>query len=248
MQAKKKIHETDAIFARLSEVNAQADRAEDALRISIDTKATVKIGLFSRGGKSWVEVKALDHDFGPELTMTPFGILLPQYDDLYIYFTHSMVTSDFIVDVLDRWWRSVRRRFEGIKTLLINQDNGPENNSRRTQFMNRMVDFAHTRNLHVRLGYYPPYHSKYNPVERCWGALENHWNGDVLDHPDVPIEYAKSMTWNGKHPIVNLITKSYCKGVKLTAKEMQALEAQIDRLAGLEKWFVDIPSQPRTAA
>jgi transposase len=25
--------------------------------------------------------------------------------------------------------------------------------------------------------YYPPYHSKYNLIERCWGILENHWNG-----------------------------------------------------------------------
>src|SRR5262245_2149031 len=31
--------------------------------------------------------------------------------------------------------------------------------------------------LTVRLAYYPPYHSKYNPIERCWGILENHWNG-----------------------------------------------------------------------
>ena len=29
--------------------------------------------------------------------------------------------------------------------------------------------------------YFPPYHSKYNPIERCWGILEHHWNGALLD-------------------------------------------------------------------
>ncbi|NRB09761.1 MAG: hypothetical protein HRU34_23665, partial [Richelia sp.] len=25
--------------------------------------------------------------------------------------------------------------------------------------------------------YYAPYHSKYNPIEGCWGILDQHWNG-----------------------------------------------------------------------
>ena len=43
--------------------------------------------------------------------------------------------------------------------------------------MQRMVDFVRHYRLHVRLAYYPPYHSKYHPIERCWGILEHHWNG-----------------------------------------------------------------------
>ena len=48
---------------------------------------------------------------------------------------------------------------------------GSENNSRRTQFIKRMIEFADKHSIQVRLAYYPPYHSKYNPIERCWGAL-----------------------------------------------------------------------------
>ena len=84
MPAQKKIKQTDAIFTQLKEVNAQADTADDVLRLSLDTKASVKIGLFSRGGSSWVQVKASDHDFKPEATLTPFGILLPRYQDLFL--------------------------------------------------------------------------------------------------------------------------------------------------------------------
>jgi transposase len=239
----KKIPETDAIFERLHELNPAADQADNVLRLSMDAKATVKIGLFSRGGKSRVQVKAADHDFRPDAVLTPLGILLPRYDDLYLYFTRSPLTSDFIVDVLEDWWGKVRRRFRRVDTLVINQDNGPENHSRRTQFMKRIVAFGQQQELLIRLAYYPPYHSKYNAVERCWGVLENHWNGTVLDSVETALRFAETMTWNGKHPLVRLITKSYAKGVRLTAKEMKELETQIERLPGLGRWFVDIPSE-----
>ena len=244
---KKKIPETDAIFEQLAKVNSSADEAADTLRISIDAKARVKIGPFSRGGKNRVTVKASDHDFKPKATLIPFGIFLPELDELFMYFTTSRVTSDFIVDVLEIWWESVRERFSQIKTLLINADNGPENHSRRTQFIKRFIEFAHKYQLNIQLAYYPPYHSKYNPVERCWGVLENHWNGDVLDEIDTALNFAKTMTWKGKHPVVELLTQTYETGVKLTAKEMQALEAQIERLPGLEKWFVSIPGTVEAA-
>jgi transposase len=240
--AQKKVPQTDAIFARLSEVNPEADGAENVLRLSMDAKATVKIGLFSRGGKSRVRVEAADHDFRPEATVTPVGILLPRYDDLHLYFLRSCVTSDALVDVLEDWWRQARRRFRKVDTLVINQDNGPENHSRRTQFMKRLVAFGGRQGLCLRLAYYPPYHSKYNAVERCWGALEGHWNGGLLDSVDTAVKFARTMTWNGKHPLVKLITKSYDRGVGLTAKEMEELETHLERLPGLEKWFVTIPA------
>ena len=48
MPPPKRVKQTDAIFDQLKQVNPQADRAEDTLRISIDAKATVVIGPFSR--------------------------------------------------------------------------------------------------------------------------------------------------------------------------------------------------------
>ena len=104
MPAKKKIKETDAIFEQLKEENDRADADDTVLRLSLDAKATVKIGLFCRGGRSWVEVKALDHDFAADATLTPFGILLPRFGDLSLYFAQSALTSDFIADTLEMWW------------------------------------------------------------------------------------------------------------------------------------------------
>jgi Rhodopirellula transposase DDE domain len=238
----KKVKQTDAIFEQLKQVNPQADRAEDTLRISIDAKATVNIGPFSRRGRSRTGTKAADHDFKPEATLTPFGIFLPQYDDLWLYMTHSKVTSDFIVDRLEQWWQEVRLRFLNVKTLVINLDNGPENHSRRTQFLKRVVEFARKYGLVVQLAYYPPYHSKYNPIERCWGILEMHWNGSLLDSIGAVLGFARSMTWKGKHPVVSLVETAYATGVRLKPDEMKALESEVKRLIGLEKWFVEIPA------
>ena len=126
-----------------------------------------------RGGKTRVKTWANDHDFGED-SLVPFGILLPMLAELFLYFSTSRLTSDFIVDCLEQWWSSVRERFAHIRTLVINQDNGPENHSRRTQFLKRIVEFAHKYHLNIRLAYYPPYYSKYNPIERTWGVLEKH--------------------------------------------------------------------------
>lgn len=241
---KKKIPETDAIFEQLAKLHAEADEDETVLRVSLDAKARIAIGLFSRNGKTRVIVKALDHDFDPDETLTPYGIFLPKYDELYLYFTNSHLTSDFIADCLRDFWLIVRERFPQVETLLLNQDNGGENHSRRTQFMQRMTEFADEFQMTIQLAHYPPYHSKYNPVERVWGVMEKHWNGSLLDSIETVLSFAETMTWNGCHPVVKLVEKTYHTGVSLTKKAMDKLEERFERLSGLEKWFVRIEPLP----
>jgi transposase len=210
----------------------------------MDAKALVKIGPFARGGKSRALVAAVDHDFHPEATLTPVGIFLPTFDELFVYGVTSKVTSDCLADRLVQWWESVRTRFPHITTLVLNVDNGPENHSRRTQFMQRMVEFVQQYQVTMRLAYYPPYHSKYNPIERCWGILENPWNGSLLDSIDTVLQFTATMPWKGVHPIVALVTTTYQTGVTLTKEAMEAVEAKIKRLPRLGKWFVDIVPTP----
>jgi Rhodopirellula transposase DDE domain len=244
---------TDAIFDHLSEVNEAAAVAPSVLRLSLDAKAAVKVGPFSRKGKNRVKTEACDHDFKPEAIVTPYGILLPELDELFLYCTTSKVTSDFMIDVLEDWWLANRARFPAVNVLLLNQDNGPDNHSRRTQYMRRIVEFAQRYQIDIQLAYYPPYHSKYNPIERSWGILENHWNGNILDTVDTVLNFAKTMTWKGRHPVVELMTKTYLTGVKLTTAGMAEVEKQVQRLKPLEvdskevdlgKWFINIFHKP----
>ncbi len=210
------------------------------MRISIDAKATIKIGEFDRGGKTRVTTMAEDHDFDSERKITPYGIFAPQLNELNLFFVSSKLTADCIVDLLEMWWSQVQERFAHIKKLVINQDNGPENHSRRTQFMKRIVNFAQKTGLKIQLAYYPPYHSKYNPVERAFGWLEQHWNGSLLDTVETVLKFAESLTFKGKQPVVTLVEKVYETGVKLTSKAMKEIEKQINRLPELPKWFVEI--------
>src|SRR4029450_1360069 len=140
--ATKKIPQTDTIFNHLTQVNHDAERASDVLRVSVDAKATVKVGPFSRGGKSRAKTDAADHDFKPAAMVTPVGILVPTSEEIFLSGVLAKVTSDCLVDCLTQWWESVRGQFHHLTTRVIHLDNGPENHSRRTQFMQRMVDFV----------------------------------------------------------------------------------------------------------
>ncbi|MCK5373902.1 MAG: ISAzo13 family transposase, partial [Alphaproteobacteria bacterium] len=138
----KKVKETDAIFDNLDEVNRASDRREDSLRISIDTKAKVDLCDSSRGGTSRGKkaVQADDHDMGIKPKLVPFGIVDVMLGLFTIIFGVSFETSDFIVDCLEQWWDANKNRYDHIRQLVINLDNGPQNASHRTQFMKRMVE------------------------------------------------------------------------------------------------------------
>ncbi len=73
----KKIKEVDEIFENVWRVNEASDNNPNALRISIDAKAKLNIGNFSRGGKSRDKEakKAEDHDMNPIAKLVPYGIL-----------------------------------------------------------------------------------------------------------------------------------------------------------------------------
>jgi transposase len=240
----KKIEETDAIFEQLAQIHAAAREDNTVLRLSMDAKATLKLGPFSRHGKTRVDLQAADHDFKPNDTLTPYGIFLPDQDETYLFFTPSKVTADFMVDCLHTLWLSIHHRFPLVTTLLLNLDNGPENHSRRTQFMARLTALADEFGLTLQLAYYPPYHSKYNPIERVWGVLEQHWNGDLLDSRQTVLRLASTMTYNGLSPIIRLVETVYHTGIHLSATAMAALEQRFERLTALEKWFVRIVPLP----
>lgn len=234
----KKIKETDKIFDNLKTVHDATKDACNIARISLDAKDKVKLGEFSRGGKSRKETKACDHDFGVDC-VTPFGILDVKAGKTDIYLTKSKITADFIADRLEEYWdcKNFNKYYD---TLLLNSDNGPESSSQRTQFMKRMIEFSAKADIEIILAYYPPYHSKYNPIERVWASLEKHWNGDILDSVEAVKGFAESMTWKGIHPDVSVVNEIYETGIKLKKKTMKIYELALERADEIGKWFLKI--------
>ena len=240
----KKIPETDAIFINIKEKDGNPAEDEHSVdnrlvkRISIDCKATVNIGDYSRGGKTRGDSLAADHDMGCKEKYTPFGIVDEDKGSLYLVFGSSYKTSDFIVDSLMGWWESIPEHERSAMTQIqIKLDNGPESSGVRTQFLKRLVDFVdHTCKI-VQLLYYPPYHSKYNPIERCWGILEQHWNGAKLETVEIMLEWAKSTTWKG-YSHWSTSAKRFTRGISLSKVAMRTIEARLERNPILPKWDI----------
>ena len=233
---------TDAIFAQVRQLNQEADADPKTLRISVDTKATINLGDYSRGGKSrgLKAVKALDHDMASKEKLIPGGILEPVSGQSFLFFGESHKTSDFMVDGLEMWWELRKSALCDIGTLVVNSDNGPECSGRRTQYLKRLVDFADKTGLVIRLVYYPPYHSKYNSIERLWAGLEKSWNGYLLDAQETVLKRAGNFVWKGKRAIVTMAAGAYEKGVKLAADQICELEARLERSMALKWWDITI--------
>lgn len=199
----------------------------------------MKIGNFSRGGVTRGDNQADDHDLGCKEKYIPCGIVDEDSADLNITFGSSYKTSDFIVDTIEAKWKAMDEQEKAQTSLIqIKMDNGSESSGRRTQFLNRMVQLVDLINKPIQLLYYPPYHSKYNPIERCWGILELKWNGTKLTDAETMLEWAKQMTWKGLHPVVELSRQVYQKGVRLSQKAMQAVEARLKRDPKLPKYDI----------
>jgi hypothetical protein len=200
------------------------------------------VGGKTRTSSDGEVAKGWDHDPPAKEKLTPFGILMVASGALMLVFGWRE-TSDAWVDALMMWWRQTKAGLGHVKRLVIDLDNGPKNSGRRTQFLRRMVDFADWSGLEIRLVYYPPYHSKYNRIERCWSALERKWNGVLLNSLEVVLRCALRMTWKGSHPTVRQLDGVYPDGVRLTAKEMRPIEARLQRSATLPKY--DIVIKPK---
>jgi Rhodopirellula transposase DDE domain len=181
----------------------------------------------------------LDHDPPPARKWTPLGILILASGALTILFGNRE-TSDFWADGLKRWWQMVKGKMGHIKRLVIYRDNGPNNSGRRTQFLKRMIEFADWSGLEIRLIYYPAYHSKYNPIEHCWGILEQKWGGTLLNSLKVILQEARRMTWRGRPPEVKRLHGDYPDGVRLSKKEMKPYEARLQRSKTLPKYDITI--------
>jgi transposase len=186
-------------------------------------------------------VKAVDHDMSPDALLVPLGVLELNRGNAAIHqpwflFGHSKETSDFIADGLEQWWNERKTVHLGVKRLHIELDNGPEIASSRTQFMKRLVEFVDRHRLEIELVYLPPYHSKYNPIERCWGVLEQHWNGTLLHSVEQTLRWAGTMAWRTIHPLIREVATTYERGVRLTKTAFGPIANRLIRSQTLPKW------------
>lgn len=235
----KKIKETDDIFENVHKRKEEAMNDEKTALISLDTKDKVLIGPFSRKGKNRVQIEAVDHELTNHC-LIPFGILDMKKNTPYFFNYTSKPTSVDLVDCIEEFYIEQYLN-SNINKLSILLDNGPDNSGIRRIWLDRLSKISSKYNIEIELIYYPPYHSKYNPVERLWARLENIWNGFLLESMEICLNFMNNLTWKGITSVTKLKEVKYEKGLTLTNKEMKLLENNhIIRTKGLEKWSIII--------
>ena len=126
-----RILEIDKIFENVNDFLESIDiNNDDVVAISIDDKASKKIGNFSDNGYSWTDIKALDHDTIFEYSVKPFGILDLKTNETFVTCTTHNSTAEFKVDCIEKYVIRKNQKHK-LKKLMIFLDNGSENSSRR---------------------------------------------------------------------------------------------------------------------
>ena len=237
-----KIPETDAIFENVNETMKFALKSNDTVAIiSIDDKARKLIGDISERGYSWLNREALDHDTNYEYSVIPFGILDLKTNETFVNCTLSKSTAEFKVDCIEEYILYKIKNYP-LKTLIIFLDNGPENSGKRKLWLKKLTELSIKYNIRIELVYYPPYHSKYNKIERFWARLQLSWNGVVINNLPELVKIMNKVIWNGIKTIAKISLKEYKTGIKVDKDEIKYLEEHhIYRDEKLPKWSIVIP-------
>ena len=187
--------------------------------ISIDTKKKEYIGNLYRAGKLYTTEarEVLDHDFAnlADGVIIPHGIYDIQRNEGFINLGNSRDTTEFACDSIREWWQQVGKLYYAFATsILFLCDGGGSNSSNYYIFKEDLQKLANEIGIEIRIAHYPPYTSKYNPIEhRLFPHVTRACEGVIF----TSIELVKSLiektsTKTGLRVIVNLIDKVYDKG------------------------------------
>ena len=190
--------------------------------LSIDCKKKERLGNLYRRGKCFCTdaVKVFDHDYEhlSQGKVIPHGIYDMQANKGYISIGGSSETADFILDnLLWWWWEYGIHQYSGAENILLLCDAGGANSYRHFIFKHRLMDFAAQTGLSVIICHYPPYCSKWNPIEhRLFSHVHKAMEGVVFtDYETVKNAVEQTSTKTGLTVIVRLNLKDYQTGIKI---------------------------------
>lgn len=194
----------------------------DSPVLSIDCKKKEKLGNLYRDGKCFCSkaVKVFDHDYEHLSAgkVIPHGIYDMQANKGYISIGDSSETADFILDnLLWWWWEYGIHQYPDAKNILLLCDAGGANSYRHHIFKQRLMEFAKQTGLSVIVCHYPPYCSKWNPIEhRLFSHVHRAMEGVVLtDYKTVKRMIEQTSTKTGLTVVVRLNLRNYQKGIKV---------------------------------
>jgi len=184
-------------------------------------------------------VTTFDHDW-PSLAQgvaIPHGLYDLKSNHGFVTLGTSHDTSEFACDSLRWWWQTHGRyAYPGATSLLLLCDGGGSNRSNTYLFKMDLEKFAQETGLEVRVAHYPPYTSKYNPIEhRLFPHLTRACQGVILKSLGLVKELmAKASTRSGLRVSVNILDKVYQTGRRVAADVKERIRVIHDEV--LAKW------------
>ena len=209
--------------------------------VSIDTKKKELIGNFYRAGviDAQATIEVNDHDFGSSGsgTVIPHGIYDVGRNRGYIHLNTSHDTSELACDSLAAWWEHHgRAAYPRAKELLVLCDGGGSNSASRYVFKEQLQELSNRLGIEIRVAHYPPYCSKYNPIEhRLFPHVTRACCGVIFRTLETVRYYmAKTETSTGLTIDVRILEKVYETGRKCAAGFKEGMKIVFDKV--LPKW------------
>lgn len=215
MKTLKDVECRDAQFERIANYR-KAFSAMNLPVLSIDTKNKEKIGDFGRAGEAYSTGarKVNDHDF-PSFAgevIVPHGIYDVNDNTGYVTLGTSKDTSEFVCENIMRCWSEhLQYRYQDCETMLVLCDGGGSNASGHYIVKQDLVNLANKLNINIMVAHYPPYCSKWNPIEhRLFSQISHSWSGIPLtDIQLVKTLTEQTTTKTGLKVIATVVTKKY---------------------------------------
>jgi len=207
--------------------------------VSIDAKKRELIGNLYRSGEvySKEEIASYDHDF-PHLSTgiaIPHGIFDLKQNTAHINIGTSHETSEFACDSLKKWWLEKGQiDYPNATSILMLMDGGGSNSSRRYVFKEGLQNLVNEIGVEIRIAHYPPYTSKWNPIEhRVFPHVTRAMQGVILiDHDMVKQLIEKTQTKTGLGVSVSIIDKVYEIGKRATDGFKESMKIVFDEVLG----------------
>lgn len=211
--------------------------------IAVDTKKKELLGLLYREGKLYSQdgQRVYDHDYRHLAT----GKAIPQaiYDYAankgFINIGTSSETAQFICDGIARWWNWMGRYdYPGADEVMITLDSGGPSGVRSVVFKEKLVELSERIEMKLRIAHYPPYTSKWHPIEhRLFPHVSRALSGVILKSVEMVKELIeKTHTATGLWVRAHVLDKVYAQGEKCSPEWKAQAPIRILRDDLLPEW------------
>ncbi len=211
--------------------------------ISVDTKKKEMVGNFKRDGQVYCtsSPKAFDHDFETfsDSMIVPHGIYDMAHNPGYLSIGTSHDTSGFVCENIERVWnKHMKRLYPNATMLVILCDGGGSNSSRHRIVKQDLMDLADRIAMKILVMHYPPYCSKFNPIEhRLFSQITRSWSGTPLRSvADACRRAANTVTKKGLKVFAEIVEKTYETGRKVCESFQDRLAKQVVFDKSLHNW------------